>query len=116
MRFTKDDKQVIQSFMDQAEMKSFKCWTDGQSLFYGKANLRIAEHVPHQDGGATTLLYDFTQRGNAFIDRHSQWMVYQVKNMIPRQNLVNVHDAQQVGLVEDDIEFGDPYDTPRSTR
>lgn len=110
MKFTKDDKQVIQSFMDQREMKSFKCWTDGQSLYYGKDNQRIAEHIPHESGGATTLLYDFTERGNAFLDRHSQWIVYQVKNLIPKQNIVTVTDAQSVGLLDGDIEFGDPND------
>ena len=97
MNFTKDDKQVVQAFMDQREMKSFKCKSDGQSLFHG--DLRIAEHVPHRDGGATTLLYDFTERGGRFIDKHTQWLVYQVKNLIPRQNLVNVRDAQEAGLV-----------------
>ena len=104
MDFTKDDKQVIQAFMNQREMKSFKCKTDGQSFFYG--DLRIAEHVPHREGGATTLLYDFTERGGCFIDKHSQWLVYQVKNQIPRQNLVNVRDAQDAGLVPTELSTG----------
>ena len=97
MLFTKDDKQVIQAFMDQKEMKSFKCKTDGQSFFYN--DLRIAEHYPHNDGTASTLLYDFTERGGAFVDKHAQWLVYHIKFHIPRQNMVNVRDAQKVGLV-----------------
>jgi len=97
MLFTKDDKQVIQAFMDQKEMKSFKCKTDGHSFFYN--DLRIADHYPHNDGTASTLLYDFTERGGAFVDKHAQWLVYQIKSHIPRQNMVNVRDAQKVGLV-----------------
>jgi len=97
MLFTKDDKQVVQAFMNQKEMKSFKCKSDGQSFFYG--DLRLAEHVPNDDGTGTTLLYDFTERGGYFIDKHSQWLVYQIKSHIPRQNMVNVREAQKAGLV-----------------
>ena len=71
MNFTRDDKQVIQAFMEQKEMKSFKCKSDGQSFYSGE--LRIAEHYPHSDGTASTLLYDFTERGGKFVDRHTQW-------------------------------------------
>jgi len=104
MQFTKDDKQVIQAFMDQKEMKSFKCKTDGQSFFYG--DLRLAEHYPHDDGTASTLLYDFTERGGHFVDKHSQWLVYQIRSIIPRQNMVSVRDAQKCGLVPSVLSLG----------
>ena len=98
MNFTRDDKQVFQAFMEQREMKSRFLRTDGQSLF--SSDLRIAEHYPFGDGTASTLVYDFTDRGQAFIDKHIQWHVIQVKRMVPRQNVVPVPLAQKVGLVE----------------
>lgn len=104
MQFTNDDKKVIQAFMDQNEMKSFKCKTDGQSFFYG--DLRIAEHYPYDDGTASTILYDFTERGGAFIDKHAQWLVYQIKSLIPRQNIISVQEAQKVGLVSTVLSLG----------
>ena len=97
MNFTRDDKEVVKAFMEQREMKSFKCKTDGQSFFSG--DLRIAEHYPYGDGTASTLLYDFTERGGRFIDRHTQWLVY-------RQNVVRVSDAQEVGLVPRVLSIG----------
>ena len=51
MNFTRDDKEVVKAFMEQREMKSFKCKTDGQSFWSGE--LRIAEHYPYGDGTAT---------------------------------------------------------------
>ena len=104
MNFTRDDKQVIQAFMEQKEMKSFKCKSDGQSFYSGE--LRIAEHYPHSDGTASTLLYDFTERGGKFVDRHTQWLVYQIRNKIPRQNVGRVSDAQEVGLVPRVLSIG----------
>ena len=97
MKFTRNDKQVIETFLNQGEIKSNKSWTDGQSFYYGET--RIAEHCPNEDGTATTLLYDFTERGGAFLDKHSQWLVYQIRSHIPRQNMVPVPLAQKVGLV-----------------
>jgi len=98
MNFTNDDKQVIQAFMEQKEIKSHRCKTDGQSLFYG--DLRIAEHVPDWKGKATTLVYDYTEKGQAFVDKHAQWLVYQLRSLTPRQNTVNIRDAVNSGLVE----------------
>ena len=98
MNFTRDDKEVFKAFMEQREMKSRFLRTDGQSLF--SSDTRIAEHYPHDDGSASTVVYDFTDRGQAFIDKHIQWHVIQVKRMVPRQNVVPVPLAQKVGLVE----------------
>ena len=110
MNFTRDDKEVVKAFMEQREMKSFKCKTDGQSFFSG--DLRIAEHYPYGDGTASTLLYDFTERGGRFIDRHTQWLVYQIRNLIPRQNVVRVSDAQEVGLVPRVLSVGGRNENP----
>lgn len=110
MNFTKDDKEVVKAFMTQRELKSFKCRTDGQSFFSGE--LRIAEHYPHEDGTATTLLYDFTERGGKFVDKHTQWLVYQIRNHIPRQNLVRVSEAQKVGLVPRVLSIGGRNENP----
>ena len=77
MNFTRDDKEVFKAFMEQREMKSRFLRTDGQSLF--SSDTRIAEHYPHDDGSASTVVYDFTDRGQAFIDKHIQWHVIQVK-------------------------------------
>ncbi len=98
MNFTKDDKEVFKAFMEQREMKSRFLRTDGQSLF--SSDLRIAEHYPYGDGSASTIVYDFTDRGQAFIDKHIQWHVIQVKRLVPRANVVPVPLAQKVGLVE----------------
>ena len=98
MNFTRDDREVFKAFMEQREMKSRFLKTDGQSLF--SSDTRIAEHYPHEDGSASTLVYDFTDRGQAFIDKHIQWHVIQIKRMVPRQNVVPVPLAQKVGLVE----------------
>ena len=98
MNFTRDDKEVFKAFMEQREMKSRFLRTDGQSLF--SSDLRIAEHYPYSDGSASTIVYDFTDRGQAFIDKHIQWHVIQVKRLVPRANVVPVPLAQKVGLVE----------------
>lgn len=110
MKYTNDDKEVIHAFMNQKEIKSYKVRTDGQSLFVG--DLRVAEHYPHGDGTATTLLYDYTERGNAFVDKQVQWIVYQVKNLIPYQNLVKIPLAESVGLVPPFIHGDTHGDTP----
>ena len=98
MDFTNDDSLVFKAFMEQREMKSRFLRTDGQSLF--SSDLRIAEHYPFDDGSASTIVYDFTDRGQAFIDKHVQWHVIQVKRLVPRQNVVPVPLAQKVGLVD----------------
>ena len=98
MDFTNDDSLVFKAFMEQRELKSRFLRTDGQSLF--SSDTRIAEHYPHDDGSASTIVYDFTDRGQAFIDKHVQWHVIQIKRLVPRQNVMPVPLAQKVGLVE----------------
>ncbi len=114
MQYTNDDKEVVKAFMEQRPLKSYRCKSDGQSFFSG--DLRVAEHYPHGDGTASTLVYDFTDRGGSFINKQIQWHVIQLKRSAPRQNVISVHDAQEVGLVPLVLDGGSNEHTPRKTR
>lgn len=114
MQYTNDDKEVVKAFMECRPLKSYRCKSDGQSFFSG--DLRVAEHYPHGDGTASTLVYDFTDRGGFFVDKQIQWHVIQLKRSAPRQNVVAVRDAQEVGLVPLTISGGQNEYTPRKTR
>lgn len=111
MQYTNDDKEVVKAFMLQKPLKSYRCKSDGQSFFSG--DLRVAEHYPHSDGTASTLVYDFTDRGEFFVDKQIQWHVIQLKRAVPRQNVVNVREAQKAGLVDVTIQRG-VYESPSS--
>ena len=102
MKFT-DDQGVIQAFMDQQTAKSKNLQTDGQSLFSFE-KIRIAEHIPRGDGTASTLVYDYTYGGGAYVSQSVSNHVRLTKKKVPRQNWVSVTDAQQVGLVPMTIE------------
>ena len=104
MQYTNDDKEVVKAFMNQQSLKSYRCKTDGQSFFSG--DLRIAEHFPYGDGTASTIVYDFTDRGQFFIDKQVQWHCIQLKRAVPRQNVIDVRQAQQAGLVDITIRGG----------
>ena len=97
MKFT-DDQGVIQAFMDQQNSKSKNLQTDGQSLFSFE-KIRIAEHIPRGDGTATTLVYDYTYGGGAYVSQSVSNHVRLTKKKVPRQTWVSVTDAQQAGLV-----------------
>lgn len=114
MLYTNNDHEVIQAFMECRKMKSYRCKTDGQSFFSG--NLRVAEHYPHGDGTASTIVYDFTDRGEFFIDKQVQWHVIQLKRAVPRQNIMKVNIAQKAGLVDVAIQRGVYEDTTSKTR
>ena len=114
MQYTNDDKEVVKAFMECRPLKSYRCKSDGQSFFSG--DLRVAEHYPHGDGTASTLVYDFTDRGGFFLDKQVQWHVIQLKRSAPRQNVMNVRDAQEAGLVDMTIVGGKNEYTPRKTR
>jgi len=114
MDYTNDDKEVVKAFMDCRSLKSYRCKSDGQSFFSG--DLRVAEHFPYDDGTASTLVYDFTDRGGFFVDKQVQWHVIQLKRSAPRQNVVAVRDAQEVGLVPITIIGGQREHTSRQTR
>lgn len=114
MQYTNDDHEVVKAFMEQRPLKSYRCKTDGQSFFSG--NLRVAEHFPYGDGTASTIVYDFTDRGGFFIDKQIQWHVIQLKRAIPRQNVIAVRDAQDAGLVDRVLEGRSNGDTSSKTR
>ena len=94
-RFT--NEQVVEAFMNQKPANGGVLTTDGQSLF--SYNLRIAEHVP-QNGGACTLVYDYTARGNADKSQTTSSHVGMVKQRVPRRNVVMVDVARQAGMVK----------------
>jgi hypothetical protein len=113
MKYTNDDKEVVKAFMRCEPLKSYRCKSDGQSFFSG--DLRVAEHYPHGDGTASTLVYDFTDRGEFFIDKQVQWHVIQLKRSVPRQNIIRVREAQKAGLVDVTIQRGVYEDTTSAT-
>ena len=111
MQYTNDDKEVVKAIMECRSLKSYRCKTDGQSFFSG--DLRVAEHFPWGDGTASTIVYDFTDRGGFFVDKQIQWHVIQLKRAVPRQNVVGVQEAQKAGLVDVTIQRG-VYESPSS--
>ena len=94
-RFT--NEQVVEAFMNQKPANGGVLTTDGQSLF--SYNLRIAEHVP-QNGGACTIVYDYTARGNAYKSQTTSGHVGMIKQRIPRRNVVMVNVAREAGMVK----------------
>jgi len=94
-RFT--NEQVVEAFMTQRPLNAGALTTDGQSLF--SYNLRIAEHIPDDYGKATTLVYDYTARGNAYKSQTTSQHVGMVKQRVPRRNVVLVETAVASGLL-----------------
>ena len=109
MKFT-DDNGVIQAFMDQESSKSRNMKTDGQSLF--SFDLRIAEHIPDGQGRASTLVYDYTYGGGAYVSQTTSNHVRLTKKQVPKPNWVSVNEAQKAGLVPQVIE-SPRNDSPR---
>jgi len=101
MLFT-DDTGVIQAFMELQQAKSRTMKTDGQSLF--SFDVRIAEHIPDGHGKASTLVYDYTYGGGAYVSGTTSNHVRLTKKVVPKQNWVSVHEAQKVGLCPQVIE------------
>ena len=112
MLFT-DDNGVIQAFMDQQPSKSHNMKTDGQSLF--SFDLRIAEHIPDGQGRASTLVYDYTYGGGAYVSQTTSNHVRLTKKVVPRPNWVSVEDAIEVGLCPTVLEGVRPNANTSST-
>jgi len=93
-----EEKSVITAFMNQTKAQSRALRTDGQSLFSFE-KLRIAEHIPCEDGGATTLVYDYTYGGDAYVSAATSNHVRLTKKQVPKPNWVSVIDARDAGLV-----------------
>jgi hypothetical protein len=111
MSFFTDDNGVIKSFMSQQACKSKTLRTDGQSLW--SFDTRIAEHIPDGDGRGATIVYDYTYGGGNYISQTTSNHVRLTKKQVPRQNWMNVNEAQKHGLCPL-VETRN--DTPRKTR
>ena len=96
-----EDEQIIDLFMEQQEGQTHALKTDGQSLF--SFGTRIAEHIPDGHGRASTLVYDYTYGGGAYITQTVSNHVRLAKKRVPKPNWVSVEDARKVGLVPDDM-------------
>jgi len=105
------DEQVIESFMEQRQIKSRTLRTDGQSLW--SFDTRIAEHIPDGYGQAATVVYDYTYGGGHYLSQTTSNHVRLTKKAVPRQNWMNVEEAQSVGLCPI---MENKNDSPRSTR
>jgi len=96
--FTNNDG-VIDAFLNQKTANAGRLKTDGQSLF--SYDLRIAEHIPDNEGGATTLIYDYTRGGNAYKSQTTSSHVGLIKRKVPRRNVMLVETAREAGLITD---------------
>tara|TARA_Y100001938_G_scaffold147736_1_gene229646 strand:+ start:1080 stop:1379 length:300 start_codon:yes stop_codon:yes gene_type:complete len=94
--FTTNDG-VIDYFLNQKPANAGRLKTDGQSLF--SYDLRIAEHVPQDDGSAITIVYDYTRGGNAYKSQTTSSHVGLIKRRVPRRNVMLVEAAKAAGLI-----------------
>ena len=97
MAYFTDNDGVIDAFLNQQSANGGRLKTDGQSLF--SYDLRIAEHIPSKDGGATTLVYDYTSRGGNYVSQTTSSHVGLIKRRLPRRNVVLIEAAEEAGLV-----------------
>tara|TARA_R110000823_G_scaffold283777_1_gene401947 strand:+ start:463 stop:786 length:324 start_codon:yes stop_codon:yes gene_type:complete len=91
------NEEVVEAFMTQTPDSAGALTTDGQSLF--SYNLRIAEHV-QRNGGACTIIYDYTSRGGAFKSQTTSSHVGLAKQQVPRCNVMLVETATEAGLIQ----------------
>ena len=91
------NEQVVEAFMNQHSDDAGALTTDGQSLY--SYNLRIAEHV-QRNGGASTIVYDYTSRGGAYKSQTTSSHVRLAKQQVPRRNVVQVETATEAGLIQ----------------
>ena len=94
--FTNNDG-VIDAFLNCKTANAGRLKTDGQSLF--SYDLRIAEHIPDDDGGATTIVYDYTRGGNSYRSQTTSSHVGLIKRRLPRRNVMLVEAARLAGLI-----------------
>tara|TARA_R100000808_G_scaffold11802_1_gene29983 strand:- start:405 stop:704 length:300 start_codon:yes stop_codon:yes gene_type:complete len=95
--FTNNDS-VIDAFLNCKPANAGRLKTDGQSLF--SYDLRIAEHIPDDNGGATTIVYDYTRGGNAYRSQTTSSHVGLIKRRLPRRNVMLIETAKAAGLIE----------------
>ena len=89
-------EQVVEAFMNQKPANGGIISTDGQSLF--SFSTRIAEHIP-KNGGACTVVYNYTYNGNAYKSPATSSHVGLAKQRIPYRNVIPITKAQKAGLV-----------------
>ena len=94
--FTNND-HVIDAFLSCKAAQSGRLRSDGQSLF--SYDLRIAEHIPDDHGGATTLVYDYTRKGGKFVSMTTSSHVGSIKRKVPRRNVMLIETAEEAGLI-----------------
>ena len=99
MAYYTDNDGVIDAFLNCKSANGGRLKTDGQSLF--SYDLRIAEHIPDNEGGATTLIYDYTRGGNAYKSQTTSSHVGLIKRKVPRRNVMLVETAREAGLITD---------------
>ena len=97
MAYFTDNDGVIDAFLNCKSANAGRLKTDGQSLF--SYDLRIAEHIPDNEGGATTLVYDYTRGGNAYRSQTTSSHVGLIKRRLPRRNVMLVEAAKAAGLI-----------------
>ena len=95
--FTNNDG-VIDAFLNCKSANAGRLKTDGQSLF--SYDLRIAEHIPDDNGGATTLVYDYTSKGGNYVSQTTSSHVGLIKRRVPRRNVVLIENAIHAGLIK----------------
>lgn len=98
MPYITDNNGVIDAFMNLNTANAGRLKTDGQSLY--SYDLRIAEHIPQDDGSAITLVYDYTSKGGNYVSQTTSGHVGLVKRRVPRRNVMSINEAVEAGLIE----------------
>ena len=98
MAYITNNEGVVNSFLNLQPANAGRLKTDGQSLF--SYDLRIAEHVPQDDGTAITIVYDYTRGGNAYKSQTTSSHVGLIKRRVPKRNVVLVETAIHAGLIK----------------
>jgi hypothetical protein len=98
MAYITNNEGVVNSFLNLQPANAGRLKTDGQSLF--SYDLRIAEHVPQEDGTAITIVYDYTRGGNAYKSQTTSSHVGLIKRRVPKRNVVLVETAIHAGLIK----------------
>ena len=90
MAYFTDNDGVIDAFLNCKTANAGRLKTD---------DLRIAEHIPDDDGGATTIVYDYTRGGNSYRSQTTSSHVGLIKRRLPRRNVMLVEAARLAGLI-----------------
>ena len=97
MAYFTDNDGVIDAFLNCNSANAGRLKTAGQSLY--SYDIMIAEHIPDDDGGATTLVYDYTSKGGNYVSQTTSSHVGLIKRRLPRRNVMLVEVAREAGLI-----------------